>query len=314
MNVGTDEKRLVIEIISNLVKYKNSMADLILKPTGVPVEICQTLLKKKDENTGAVITKRVIAVEVLESIANRGDSTDIILAIIKIAANWSNFHLAHDEFAARGTVQKARGVIGTLETMVAREKRQISLARTKELAKLEQERDTMLKKQSELLLMMFDSLETSNNPQGRGYLLQELLNQLFVLHGITVVGSFTRNDGGEQIDGAFKLEGWHYLVECRWRKKLADGRELDGLNGQVVRSGKQVMGLFLSINGWSDNVPELLKQNPDKSTILMEGYDLRCVLTRQVDLKEFLLAKIQHLSLNCEPYLGAIPYMATLSA
>lgn len=73
------------------------------------------------------------------------------------------------------------------------------------------------------------------------------------------------------IDGAFKLEGWHYVVECRWREKLADIRELDGLKGQVDRSGKQTIGLFLSINGCSENVPILLKQNPDKSIIVFNG-------------------------------------------
>ncbi len=106
------------------------------------------------------------------------------------------------------------------------------------------------------------------------------------------------------IDGAFKLEGWHYAVECRWREKLADIRELDGLKGQVDRSGKQTMGLFLSINGWSENVPTLLEQNPDKSIILFNGYDLRCVLNRQADLTEFLLAKVARLNLHSDPAYG----------
>ncbi|MBI4639583.1 MAG: hypothetical protein HY731_02750 [Candidatus Tectomicrobia bacterium] len=97
------------------------------------------------------------------------------------------------------------------------------------------ERAELLRKQSELLLLMFDDLAISTDEQRRGYLLQDLLNRTFDLHGIPVVRSFTRNEGGEQIDGAFKLEGWHYIVECRWRKKLSDIRELDGLLGQINR-------------------------------------------------------------------------------
>ena len=73
----------------------------------------------------------------------------------------------------------------------------------------------------------------------------------------------------------------------RWRQKLADMRELDGLKGQVDRSGKQAMGLFLSINGWSEHVPKVMKQNPEKSIILMDGYDLRAVLSGQADLRDF---------------------------
>jgi hypothetical protein len=121
--------------------------------------------------------------------------------------------------------------------------------------------------------------------------------------------SFTRNKGAEQIDGAFKLDGWYYIVECRWRQKLADIRELDGLEGAVRRSGKQTMGLFLSINGWSANVPLLLKQNPDKTIILMEGYDLRTVLSGQIDLQDFLLAKLAYLNLKSEPFFGVTDYL-----
>jgi hypothetical protein len=129
--------------------------------------------------------------------------------------------------------------------------------------------------------LQFDEATKDGDPQQRGYLLQDLLNRPFDLHGFVVTRAFQRNSGAEQIDGAFELDGWHYLVECRWREKLANIRDLDCLLRQVKRSGRQTMGLFLSINGWSDHVVGLLKQNPDKSLLLMEGYDLRSVLTQQ---------------------------------
>jgi hypothetical protein len=111
------------------------------------------------------------------------------------------------------------------------------------------------------------------------------------------------------VNGGFTLEGWHYLVECRWRQKLADIRELDGFSGQVVRSGKQAMGLFLSINGWSEHVPKMLKQNSEKSVILMDGYDLRCVLSGQINLKDFIREKVAKLTFQTEPYYGAKQYL-----
>jgi hypothetical protein len=70
------------------------------------------------------------------------------------------------------------------------------------------------------------------------------------------------------------------------------------------------MGLFLAINGWSDHVPKLLKQNPGKSIILMEGYDLRTVLAGQVDLRDFILAKVAKLNLEGEPFLGVTEYQS----
>jgi len=108
-----------------------------------------------------------------------------------------------------------------------------------------------------------------------------------------------------------ELSNWRAGItcECRWRHKLADIRELDGLLGQVGRSGKQTMGLFLSINGWSGNVPKLLKQNSEKSIILMDGYDLRTALARPLDIRTFMIAKVAKLNLEGEPFFPVSDYL-----
>ena len=71
-----------------------------------------------------------------------------------------------------------------------------------------------------------------------------------------------------------------------------------------MRSGGQTMGVFLSINGWSENVPKLLKQNATKRIFLMDGLDLRAVLAKKLTLEEFLRAKIEELNLKAEPFIG----------
>lgn len=313
MDRGVEARRLAIEVIATLVHVKHTMAELVLKPAGIPPEVYRPLLYRNDPATGRVLSKRQIAPLILDAVGGRDDCSHTLRSIIELAANWSSFHLADDEYAARATVQKARELLGTIELMEAREAKQRELARKEELARMEKERADLMRRQSELLLMMFDDMGCDGDHQKRGYLLQDLLNRVFDLHQIPVVRSFTRNQGAEQIDGAFKIEGWHYLVECRWRQKLADIRELDGLKGQVDRSGKQTMGLFLSINGWSENVPGLLKQNPDKSIVLMEGYDLRTVLGGRVDLRDFILAKVAKLNLEGEPFLGVGEYLSASS-
>jgi len=156
----------------------------------------------------------------------------------------------------------------------------------------------------ELLLRRYDALVSSSDAHGRGFLLQDLLRDVFKYFDISVERSFTRNNGGEQIDGAFVFNGWHYIVESRWREKLADGRQVDGLLGQVLRSGDQSMGVFFSINGWSTNVPNLLKQNPNKVIILMDGQDFRVVLAGEITLQNLLEGKIRALNLKAEPYIG----------
>ncbi|OYD90344.1 hypothetical protein CDG76_32010 [Nostoc sp. 'Peltigera membranacea cyanobiont' 210A] len=153
----------------------------------------------------------------------------------------------------------------------------------------------------------FAGLTNTEDKKKRGFLLEDLLERIFSLYEIPTQKSFKRNEGGEQIDGAFKLESWYYLVECKWTQSLTDIRQLDSLYGKISRSGKQTLGLFLSINGWSKNVCPLLKQNYDKSIILMDGYDLRCVLVEHnnLDLKDLLLKKLECLNFEGEPFYSA---------
>lgn len=309
MDMGIEERRVAIEAIATLAHIKRVMVDLILKPAGVPKEVFEGYLYRRDDLTGRQLSKRQIAPLIIETAEKRTDCRDVVRRIVEIAAGWSSFHLADDEFVARATVQKARELMGQIELMEAREAQAREIARKEELARMERERATLFGQRLQLLLQAFEDPDAAHNPQRRGYNLQMLLNQLFDLHDIPVVRPFVRNDGAEQIDGTFKLDGWHYLVECRWRQKLADIRELDGLIGQIDRSGKQTMGLFLAVNGWSENVVPMLKQNPHKCIVLMEGYDLRTVLAGQVDLHDFLVAKVAKLNIESEPFLGVNQYL-----
>jgi hypothetical protein len=308
-NSDVEGRKLAIQIIATLVNMKRVMAEMILKPAGISPDLYGSLLYMRDE-TGHALSKRDVAPLILKAVDERGDGRLVVRNLIEIASSWSSFHLAQHEYEARATVQKAREIMGTIELMEARESKQRELARKEELARMEQERAKMFSQQSDLLLMMFDELARSSDHQRRGYLLQDLVNRTFDLNEIAVVQPFTRNDGGEQIDGAFKLDGWHYLVEIRWRAKLADTRDLDGLRGQVGRSGKQTMGLFLSVEGWSEHVPELLKQNPSKDVVLMNGYDLRTALSGAADLRDFILAKIARLNLYADPAFSVQQYLA----
>ncbi len=311
IDLGTDQRRVAIEAIATLCHIKRAMVDLLLKPAGVPDEVYKGLLYRRDE-TGRTLSKRQIAPLIIEECERGRHGPDVIRRIVEIAATWSSFHLADNEYAARATAQKARELLGIIETMEARENEARKVARQEELAKLAREKADLMKRHSELLLMMFDQLAVSDDPLRRGFLLQDLLNRLFDIYEIPVYRSFTRNSGGEQIDGAFKLDGWHYIVECRWREKLTDIRQVDGLLAQVGRSGKQTLGMFLSVNGWSENVPPLIKQNSDKCLFLTDGYDLRCVLALQADLRDLLFAKLAHLNLKAEPYLGVTTFLQEL--
>lgn len=309
MYQSSDTKKLVIEIIATLVHIKSTMYEQILKPASINKEYFQSLTKQKNEY-GKWLSKREIASKIIVAIENHENYEKIVRSIIKTASEWNQFHLADNEYEARATVQKAREVLEVLEIWEEKEARERELAREKTVKDIRVQREHELNKQLQLLLLMYDSISVqSENPQSRGTMLEDIVNRLFDVYDLaeqlTVVQAFRRNGNGEQIDGAFKLDGWHYIVEMKWTRQVSGIRELDSLYGKVSRSGKQTMGVFISINGWSTHVVDLLKQNPDKSIFLMSGYDLRAALSKNVDLIKMLHKKLSKLNLEAEPFFGA---------
>jgi hypothetical protein len=302
--LDADARRTALEVIAALVNVKRLSADHLLRPAGVPEPLINRFVSGRDATTNEPMTKRQSGALILEELARDGKDGAFVRKLLDIAASWDAFHLAADEFKARAVAQKARELTGTLAEADARDRARQEKESADRAARQRNEREKVLRKESSLLLAQFDQAATDDSdPQARGYLLQALLNRTFDLHGLPPTKAFFRNAGGEQIDAAFELDGWHYIVECRWRKKLDTIRELDGLLGQIGRSGRQTMGLYLSINGWSEHVITLLKQNQNKSVVLMEGYDLRTVLAHPFDLKTLLRGKFRALNLEAEPYL-----------
>ena len=140
------------------------------------------------------------------------------------------------------------------------------------------------------------------NHHARGLQFEELINGLFAASDVEVEKKFYRNSGAEQIDGAFQLDGWHYLVECKWTTAMTSGAELDRLSGNLRRSGYQTMGLFISVNGWSQHVVPTLKQDPNKNIMLMNGEDVRAVLESRISLISLLRNKRRGLDFRSAPY------------
>ena len=157
-----------------------------------------------------------------------------------------------------------------------------------------------------LRLLYRSFMHMSNNstkPQVRGYQLERIMSSLFELALIHVSDAFRRNHGGEQLDGAFVLNGTEFLIECKWKNEASAMGEIDAFSGKVNRSGAQTMGMFIAIRGWSSNVVTLLKQNSVKNVVLMNGEDVEAVLAGKASLVDVLQAKVQALSIRAEPYL-----------
>jgi hypothetical protein len=83
--------------------------------------------------------------------------------------------------------------------------------------------------------------------------------------------------------GAFSLDGTDYLFEAKWQQDASNASELDAFAAKVRRKLENTLGVFLSINGFSqDGV--VADSAGGAVVILADGADLMAVLEERLIL------------------------------
>ena len=147
----------------------------------------------------------------------------------------------------------------------------------------------------------FLSMHGEPDHSRRGRIFQGLLNQLFYLFDLNPRKGFVIAD--EQIDGAFTFSTDDYLLEAKWEATPASREVVDVLAQKVQRKGKNTLGLFVAISGFSEPAVRA-HSNCGTSLIFLDGTDLVGVLQGVMPLTEVLEAKRRHLSETGLPLLN----------
>ena len=153
--------------------------------------------------------------------------------------------------------------------------------------------------QLEQLKACFYDLVATASPQRRGQLFEPFLFDLFNAFDLYPRGSFALV--GEQIDGAFEMGSQHYLLEAKWEQDPIGARELRYFKEQVESKLDNTLGLFISINGFTNEGIEAF-QRSRPNIFLMDGEDLSAVLEGFIDLRELLHRKQRHAAQTGEVY------------
>lgn len=140
------------------------------------------------------------------------------------------------------------------------------------------------------------------NGQQRGYSLEKFLNSLFAVFDMDSKGPFKII--GQQIDGAFTLDGTEFLLEAKWQAAKTPSADLMIFASKVRGKLDNTLGLFLSMNGYEDTA---VSHGADGRPvmILMDGTDLSAVLESRIDLPELIKRKRQHAARSGETYISA---------
>jgi hypothetical protein len=145
--------------------------------------------------------------------------------------------------------------------------------------------------------------------QKRGYALESILGELSRISGLEVTEPFRVN--GEQIDGAVKFEGEHYIIEAKWQDKAAANEPVYQFVGKV--EGKMYgRGLFVSVHGFSDHVVTSVVQGKAIKTIFVDGEDLVLVLEGHLSFGEMLDRKIKAAQTRGQIYVHPVSGMPKL--
>ncbi len=145
----------------------------------------------------------------------------------------------------------------------------------------------------EVIKKEYFDLINGADPQKRGFKLEKVLKKLFILFDLDPKASFKII--GEQIDGAFTFDNTDYLFEAKWQQEPVRIKDLDGFSGKLARKLDNTLGLFLSINSFSEDAVKA-HSSGRRLMILMDGSDLMAIIEGRIDLIELLLRKRRHAS------------------
>lgn len=147
----------------------------------------------------------------------------------------------------------------------------------------------------------FLELQKSEDPHGRGKAFELLLTKIFRLFDMEPRLAY--NLEHEQIDGALSFDTDDYIVEARWRADPVSRADADVFATKVRRKGKNALGLFVSVNGFSGDA--LAAYNEQTPFFAMDGTDLYLVLEQRVRLDDLLRTKKRHANETGSCYLPA---------
>ncbi|MEE5151522.1 restriction endonuclease [Pseudomonas alliivorans] len=160
----------------------------------------------------------------------------------------------------------------------------------KERERRESENRTAKSTLPDLQKQFISLLQGEQTGSKRGYALERILHELARVSSLEVTEAF--RERGEQIDGAIKYDGEHYLIEAKWQEKAAANESVYQFAGKV--EGKMYgRGLFISIHGFSEQVVSSLIAGKAIKTVFIDGADLILVLEGLLTFTQMLDCKIK---------------------
>lgn len=252
------------------------------------------------------LVKRAIVSDLIDTMtARESEYQGLLLSLMTRIVEMRSFaHLARLEDGTQKVANAEAAVAGLAQWITPHEEQLAEMREAEERRRFQHEQS--LKNQAvrarldELRSQFFELVNSSTTHQRRGLILESLIRDLFELFDLDPRASFRLE--GEQIDGAFTFDNTDYLLEAKWAQDRVEPASLDVFQGKIDRKLDNTLGMFLAMNGFTDNAINLHSRSRP-SMILWDGADLMAVLEGRVDLVQLLLRKRRHAAHTGEIFL-----------
>lgn len=133
--------------------------------------------------------------------------------------------------------------------------------------------------------------EASSNPQKRGFEFEKLLHAILENEKLEPKSGY--KPLGEQIDGSFFWEGQTFLLEAKWVNSKVPASSIYAFKGKLDGKFHSTSGIFISINGYSEEAEDALKFGKTLNIILFDGTDINLICEGKVNFIEVLKFKLR---------------------
>lgn len=181
--------------------------------------------------------------------------------------------------------------LAVTQKLVVEEEQETADQRVQEARRKQAALTARAQKMEKLRKAFASMLKSRDDPQKRGYGLEDFLAELFETHEIPYRRSYRTTT--EQIDGHFEFKGFDYLVEARWRIKLPLEADLAAFKTKVDKKLESTRGVFLSVVGFRPEVILEFTRGISSNIVLFDGSDLSLILEGYISLIDALDFKIQ---------------------
>lgn len=128
-------------------------------------------------------------------------------------------------------------------------------------------------------------------PQKRGFEFESLIYS--ILHNEDLEPRASYKPEGEQIDGSFFWNGQTFLLEAKWVEKSLPASSIYSFKGKLDGKFHTTSGVFLSVNGYSEDVEDALRFGKSLNILLFDRNDIELIFKGDVSFLEVLKFKLR---------------------